>query len=105
MLALVGLLGAVISANATSKKRTIAMGLIEMKLAETRRQGYRLLTADETITENYAPGALTIAGYPNYKRVTVTKINSPTFGMQLVTVTVYWDKDKHQVSRMIQIAP
>jgi type II secretory pathway pseudopilin PulG len=105
MLALVGLLGAVISANATSKKRTVAMGLVEMKLAEIRRQGFRLLTADETVTENYAPGALNIPAYPNYKRVTSTKINTPTLGMQMVTITVYWDRDKHQVSKMIHIAP
>ena len=106
MLALVGLLGAVISANATSKKHTVAMGLVELKLAETRRLGYNgFLSSDLEVTENYFPGANSIAAYPTYKRVTRTKVNTPTAGMQTVTVTVYWDQDKRLVSKSVQMAP
>jgi type II secretory pathway pseudopilin PulG len=106
MLALVGLLGAVISANATNKKHAVAMGLAELKIADTRRLGYNnSLGANQTVTEGYnAAGGTPMAPYPNFKRETVTQVNTPSSGMQTVTVTVYWDQDKRFVRKSIQVA-
>jgi type II secretory pathway pseudopilin PulG len=106
MLALVGLLGAVINANATNKKHTIAMALVESKIAEVRRLGYNsAITADTTVTEPYNSGSGTaLELYPIFKRVTFTKVETPASGMQTVTVTVYWDQDRRSVSKNTLVA-
>jgi type II secretory pathway pseudopilin PulG len=106
MLALVGLLGAVINANATNKKHSVAMALVESKIAEVRRLGYNgALAADTTVTEPYhSPLGSPLELYPNFKRVTFTKVNSPAGGMQTVSVTVYWDQDRRSVSRSTLVA-
>jgi type II secretory pathway pseudopilin PulG len=108
MMALIGLLGTVITANNTNKKRTIGITLAENKIAEVRRKGYDAsLGADTTVancpacTEGYNGG---IPNYPNFKRVTLTKVNNPAAGMQSITVTVYWDLDKKQISKSTQLA-
>ncbi|HEV8539721.1 MAG TPA: hypothetical protein VGQ60_01035 [Nitrospiraceae bacterium] len=99
MLALVSLLGAVINANATNKKRTTAITLAENKIAEVRRKGYDS-TTPASVTEAYN----TITGYPAFKRVTATQTGVPAAGMQTVTVTVYWDSDRKQTSKSTQVA-
>jgi crotonobetainyl-CoA:carnitine CoA-transferase CaiB-like acyl-CoA transferase len=106
MLALIGLLGAVIRANTTNKKHTVDLALLEAKIAEIRRQGYNnALTANALNTEGYNAAATTpMELYPNFKRVTMVNINTPTTGMQTVTVTVYWDQDRRSVSKSTQLA-
>jgi type II secretory pathway pseudopilin PulG len=106
MLALVGLLGTVISANATNKKHAVAVALVESKIAEVRRKGYDTTIAGDTIvTEPYNSGSGTaLELYPIFKRVTFTKVNSPASGMQTVTVTVYWDQDRRSVSKNTLVA-
>jgi type II secretory pathway pseudopilin PulG len=99
MMALIGLLGAVINANATNKKRTTAITLAENKIAEVRRKGYDS-TVPATVTEAYN----TITGYPAYKRVTVTQTGVPATGMQTITVTVYWHADTKQARKSTQVA-
>ena len=106
MLALVGLLGAVISANATNKKHTVALALVEAKIAEIRRLGYNNnLLADTTNVEGYNSAINTpLELYPNFKRVTFIKVNSPVNGMQTITATVYWDQDRRSVSKSTLLA-
>ncbi len=101
MLGLVGLATIVITGNATSKSRTVALTLAQDKIEDTRRSGYNyLLTANTTVTEPYN----SIIGYPLFKRVTVTQVNTPGIGMQTMTVTVYWDSDAHSVTLSMLLA-
>jgi prepilin-type N-terminal cleavage/methylation domain-containing protein len=100
MLALVGLLGAVIAANATNKKHVVAVALAEGKIAEVRRKGYdSTLTVNPTVvSEPYNSAVNTpMNPYPNFRRDTSTQLDTPMAGMQTVTVTVYWDQDRHWV--------
>ena len=101
MLGLVGLATIVITGNATSKSRTVALTLTQDKIEDTRRSGYNYtLTANTTVTEPYN----SIIGYPFFKRVTVTQVNTPGIGMQTMTVTVYWDSDAHSVTLSMLLA-
>lgn len=101
MLGLVGLATIVITGNATSKSRTVALTLAQDKIEDTRRSGYNYtLTANTTVTEPYN----SIIGYPLFQRVTVTQVNTPGIGMQTVTVTVYWDSDAHSVTLSMLLA-
>ena len=101
MMALLGLLGSVISANATNKNRTTAITLAENKIAEVRRKGYdTAVVVDTTVTENYN----TIAGYPAFRRETFTDVAAPMAGMQTVRVTVRWNSNKKSVVRSTQVA-
>ena len=101
MLGLVGLATIVITGNATSKSRTVALTLTQDKIEDTRRSGYNYtLTANTTVTEPYN----SIIGYPLFKRVTVTQVNTPGIGMQTMTVTVYWDSDAHSVTLSMLLA-
>lgn len=101
MLGLVGLATIVITGNATSKSRTVALTLAQDKIEDTRRSGYNYtLTANTTVTEPYN----SISGYPLFKRVTVTQVNTPGVGMQTVTVTVYSDSDAHSVALSMLLA-
>lgn len=101
MLGLVGLATIVITGNATSKSRTVALTLVQDKIEDTRRSGYNYtLTANTTVTEPYN----SIIGYPLFQRVTVTQVNTPGIGMQTVTVTVYWDSDAYSVTLSMLLA-
>lgn len=101
MLGLVGLATIVITGNATSKSRTVALTLAQDKIEDTRRSGYNYtLTANTTVTEPYN----SIIGYPLFQRVTVTQVNTPGIGMQTMTVTVYWDSDAHSVTLSMLLA-
>ncbi len=101
LLGLVGLATIVITGNATSKSRTVALTLAQDKIEDTRRSGYNYtLTANTTVTEPYN----SIIGYPLFQRVTVTQVNTPGIGMQTVTVTVYWDSDAHSVALSMLLA-
>ena len=103
MMALVGLLGTVISANNGNKKRTTGITLAENKIAEVRRNGYDStvpLNTTVTVTEDYN----TMTGYPNFKRVTATQDGVPSAGMQTITVTVSWDNDKKSFVKSTQVA-
>jgi Tfp pilus assembly protein PilV len=101
MMALIGLLGAVISANSSNKNRTTAITLAENKIAEVRRKGYdATIVVDGTVIENYN----SIPGYPTFKRETFTDVAAPMAVMQTVRVTVRWNSDQKSISRSTQVA-
>ncbi|MGH7168528.1 MAG: type IV pilus modification PilV family protein [Nitrospiraceae bacterium] len=95
LLGLVGLATTVITGNAISKSRTVGLTLVQDKIEDTRRSGYNYaLTGNQTVAEPYG----SMIGYPFFRRVTVTEVNTPGLGMQTVTVTVYWGQDAHSVT-------
>ena len=95
LLGLVGLATTVITGNAISKSRTVGLTLVQDKIEDTRRSGYNYaLTANQTVAEPYG----SMIGYPFFRRVAVTEVNTPGLGMQTVTVTVYWGQDAHSVT-------
>ncbi len=102
LLGLVGLASTIISSNASTKKRVTAITLAQDKIEDIRRAGYNpALVANTTVTEDYKA----ISAYPLFKRVTLTQVNTPTAGMQTVTVTVYWDSDVRKVTLITLLAP
>ena len=101
LLGLVGLATTVITGNAISKSRTVGLTLVQDKIEDTRRAGYNYaLTLNQTDTEPYG----SISGYPSFRRVTLTAVNTPGLGMQTVTVTVYWGEDAHSASMSTLLA-
>ncbi len=96
----VGLLGmaaltvGIINGNKFSNDLTTATTLAQDEMEDIRRLGYSGTPATTTTTtENYN----SITGYAEYKRVTVTTVDSPAVGMKTITVTAYWDSDSHSV--------
>jgi len=100
----VGLLGmasltvGIIKGNKVSNGLTMATTCAQDKLEVFQRLGYTgIPTTNTTETEPYNSTSTDMSGYENYKRVTVTTIDSPAANMKTVTVTVYWDSDAHSV--------
>ncbi len=96
----VGLLGmasltvGIIKGNKTSNNFTMAATCAQDKLEDFQRLGYSGIPAtDTTVTEDYN----SMTGYGEFKRVTLTTVDSPEANMKTVTVTVYWDSDAHSL--------
>lgn len=100
LMGLVGLATTVITGNAISKSRTVALTLAQDKIEDTRRAGYNNAGAIPTVEESYG----SMSGYLLFRRVTVTQVNTPGLGMQTVTVTVYWGADAHSVTLSMLLA-
>ena len=95
MLGISGFSAVSIKGTAFSQKMTIATSLAQDKLEEVRRIGYRpSVSGLQTWTEPYG----SISDAPLFKRVVVTEANTPSQGLQKVTVTVEWNRDSHSVS-------
>jgi type II secretory pathway pseudopilin PulG len=102
LMATVSMAGIVVGQNTLSQSKTAAVTLAEDKIQDIRRLGYNYsYVSDNTETENYG----TIASYPFHKRVTYTQVNKPVGGMQMVTVTIYWDKDNKSLSHVMLVTP
>jgi type IV pilus assembly protein PilV len=95
----IGMLGlsritvATINANSSNKRHTIASTLVQDRMESVKKSGY----AGATNT-SYTEGYNTITNYAAYKRVTTITLNSPAANMRTVTVTVFWQNDKHSLS-------
>jgi len=96
----VGLLGmaslsiGIIKGNAFSKEISSATTCAREKLEEVEQLGFAgAPTANTTVTEAHN----SITEYPDYKRETITAVNTPATDMKTITITVYWDSDSHQV--------
>ena len=106
LLSLASLTGAIIRGNRLSNDLTTATTLAQDEMEDIRRLGYSgTPTSDTTVTENYN----SISGYPAYKRVTVTDVYTsgttwPPAGIKDITVTVYWDSDRHSVELKTSLA-
>jgi len=100
----IGLLGmasltvGIINANKFSKELTTATTLAQEKMEDVRRKGYSGMP-DPTKSNPELEDYNSITGYPQYKRVTLTAVDSPAAGMKTITITVYW-KDADQTDHM-----
>lgn len=106
LLGMASLTGAIIRGNRLSNDLTTATTLAQDEMEDIRRLGYSgTPTSDTTVTEDYN----SISGYPLYKRVTVTDVYTsgttwPPAGIKDITVTVYWDSDRHSVELKTSLA-
>ena len=106
LLGMASLTGTIIHGNKLSNDLTTATTLAQDKMEDIRRLGYSSMPAtDTTTTENYN----SITGYAAHKRVTVTDVYTsgttwPQSGMKAITVTVYWDSDRHSVELKTSLA-
>ncbi|MCF8129832.1 MAG: prepilin-type N-terminal cleavage/methylation domain-containing protein [Deltaproteobacteria bacterium] len=96
----VGLLGmaslsvGIIKGNVFSKEISSATTCAREKLEDVEQLGFaNTPAADTTVTEGYN----SITQYPDYKRETITTVDTPATDMKTITITVYWDSDSHQV--------
>ena len=96
----VGLLGmaslsvGIIKGNELSKEVSSATTCARGKMEDVERLGYaNTPETSGTVTEAYN----SITEYPDYKRETVTAVDTPATDMKTITITVYWDSDSHQV--------
>ncbi len=95
LLGMAGLTTGVMRGNAFSSRVTTATTVAEQKIEEMRRIGYTgAPLADTIITEDYHA----MTDYPSYKRVTSIKMMNPADAMKVITVTAFWDSDRHSVS-------
>jgi type IV pilus assembly protein PilV len=83
----------IIRGNSFSKRLTIATTLAQDRLEQAKRLGYAN-AGTAVATENYG----TIANYGGYKRVTSVANNTPASNMNIISVSVYWDSDKHSAN-------
>lgn len=87
--------------NYFSREMTTAMTLAQDKLEEIEQLGYRGISAtDTTIPEGYN----SIAGFPNFRRVTDIAVGNPSVDMKMVTVTVFWQSDARSVAAITYLA-
>ena len=106
LLGMASMTGVIIRGNKLSNDLTTATTLAQDKMEDIRRLGYSgTPTSDTTVTENYN----SISDYAAYKRVTVTDVYTsgttwPPSGMKDITVTVYWDSDRHSVELKTSLA-
>ena len=96
----VGLLGmaslsvGIIKGNVFSKEISSATTCAREKFEEVEQLGFAgAPTANTTVTEAYN----SITEYPDYKRETITTVDTPATDMKTITITIYWDNDNHQV--------
>ena len=95
LLALSGLATVSWKGAATGKHLSTATFLAQEKIEQLTLIGYNptILSPIET-DEPYE----TQPDFPLYKRVATISPNTPTVGLQTITVTVSWAEDRHSVS-------
>jgi len=102
LLGMAALTAGIINGNRFSNDMSTATTLAQERMEEIRRLGYSgMPSTDTTTTENYS----TIAGYPEYKRETLTDADAPAPGMKTITVTTYWASDSHHVELKTILLP
>jgi type IV pilus assembly protein PilV len=102
----VGLLGmaslsvGIIKGNELSKEVSSATTCAREKMEDVERLGYANISeVDSTVTEAYN----SMTEYLQYKRETVIDVDAFTnaagdvLDMKIITITVYWDSDSHQI--------
>lgn len=89
----------------------LAIGVIERNL-RSRDHGVATVLAQDRLealkglgaggsaptTEDYG----TLSGFPRFKRVTEVRPGVPEAGLNTVTVTVYWDRDRDESSVVLR---
>lgn len=94
----IGMLGlshitiATVNVNAFNKRHTIASALVQDRMESIKKSGYAGATS-----ASYAEEYGTIQNHNAYKRVTTIAFNTPGTNMRTVTVTVFWENDKHSL--------
>jgi len=95
VLGMAGFSTVAIKGSALSQKMTKAVILAQDSLEEIRRIGYRAALLDEpSHTEAYGK----IPDEPLFERIVTTKPDTPSPGLQTITVKVAWDSDRHAIS-------
>jgi prepilin-type N-terminal cleavage/methylation domain-containing protein len=101
----VGLMGtskvmlSTMTSNNLNRQHTRATALVQDQIERLQRGGYAALVAGTT-TEDYG----TIAGQPQYKRITTVVDNSPVTNLRTVTVEMRWGGDKHRLASTTLLA-
>jgi prepilin-type N-terminal cleavage/methylation domain-containing protein len=88
-----------ITSNNLNRQHTRATALVQDHMERLQRGGYAALVAGTT-TEDYG----TIAGLPQYKRITTVVDNSPVTHLRTVTVEMRWGGDKHHLASTTLLA-
>jgi len=94
----VGLMGtsqvmfSTMTSNTLNRQHTGATELLQDQMERLQRGGYAALPVGTT-TEAYG----TIAGQPQYKRITTVADNSPVTNLRTVTVEMRWGSDTHRL--------
>ncbi len=94
----VGLMGtsqvmfSTMTSNNLNRQHTRATALAQDQMERLQRGGYAALPVGTT-TQEYG----TIAGQPQYKRITTVVDNSPVTNLRTVTVEMRWGGDKHRL--------
>ena len=95
LLGMAGFNTVAIKGSAFSQKMTTAVTLAQDAFEEVRRIGYRpSLSGEVTKSEPYG----SIPDEPLFQRTVITKPNTPSPGLQTITVKVVWDSDAHSTS-------
>jgi type IV pilus assembly protein PilV len=101
-LGIVGVTTSMMHARAHSSHVTTATFLAQERLEEMRGLGYDRLpvTTNQTVEDYH-----TMLRFPLFKRVVSVDRIGVEAGLKKVTVTVYWDRDKHQVVLKTLVGP
>ena len=98
-----------ISVHATNERLAKASALLQDSMERLKKSGYAGATSG-TVTDTY--GSMvhyntytnTEFNYSIYKRVTSVAANTPATNMKTVTVTVFWQNDRHALSASTIVA-
>lgn len=95
LLGMAGFSAVAIKGSSFGQKMTKAVTLAQDALEEVRRVGFRPeLLGEVTQVEPYG----SISQEPLFERTVVIKADTPSSGLQYITVKVAWDKDIHSTS-------
>lgn len=95
LLAMAGVTTGVMKSNVLSGRMTTATALAQEKMEAVRNQDFSgLCKQTEAMTEEYG----SMAQFPSFKRiVSIEEVGTPLDKIRKVTVTVYWNGDRHSV--------
>jgi prepilin-type N-terminal cleavage/methylation domain-containing protein len=82
-----------ITVHTENERLARASALLQDRMETLKHSGY---SGVATVSSTEAYG--TISQYSTYKRVTSVAVDTPAANMKTVTVTIYWQNDRHTLS-------
>jgi prepilin-type N-terminal cleavage/methylation domain-containing protein len=82
-----------ITVHTENERLARASALLQDRMETLKHSGY---SGVATVSSTEAYG--TISQYSTYKRVTTVAVDTPAANMKTVTVTIYWQNDRHTLS-------
>ena len=82
-----------ITVHTANERLARASALLQDRMETLKHSGYK---GAATVSSTEAYG--TISQYSPYKRVTTVAVDTPAANMKTVTVTIYWQNDRHTLS-------